>query len=92
MQAMFKLTDAGGRLIAEGLKGNCSVTEVHLVSFEVLFVCLVLLTCAGQGYNLAGDAVHPMVHAITKRNQNEPEQRLAEVAAIKEVCVVCKCA
>ncbi len=35
-------------MIAEGLKGNCSVTEVHLVSFGVLFVCLVLLTCAGQ--------------------------------------------
>ena len=36
-------------MIAEGLKGNCSVTAVDLVSCGVLFVCLVLLTCAGQG-------------------------------------------
>ena len=26
------MTDAGGRMIAEGLKGNCSVTWVRLVS------------------------------------------------------------
>ena len=36
MQTRNALTDVGGRLIAEGLKGNCSVTEVYLVSFEVL--------------------------------------------------------
>ena len=38
-------------MIAEGLKGNCSVTWVDLVSCGVLFVCLVLLTCAGQEGN-----------------------------------------
>ena len=33
-------------------------------------------------------AVQQEVEAITERNENESEQRLAEVAAIKEVCVV----
>ncbi len=37
-----KLTDAGGRMIAEGLKGNCSVTWVRLVSAELLLVRLLL--------------------------------------------------
>ena len=48
MQDGNELTDAGGRLIAEGLKGNCSVTAFYLVRCGVLFVCSVLLTCAGQ--------------------------------------------
>ena len=39
-----KLTDAGGRMIAEGLKGNCSVTMVDLVSAGLLLVRLLLLT------------------------------------------------
>ena len=42
------LTDAGGRMIAEGLKGNCSVTEVKLVSAGLLLVRLLLLTCDEQ--------------------------------------------
>ena len=46
-----KLTDAGGRMIAEGLKGNCSVTEVKLVSAGLLLVRLLLLTCDEQGGN-----------------------------------------
>ena len=37
-----KLTDAGGRMIAEGLKGNCSVTEVGFVSAGLLLVRLLL--------------------------------------------------
>ncbi len=45
------LTDAGGRMIAEGLKGNCSVTAVNLVSAGLLLVRLLLLTRAGQGGN-----------------------------------------
>ncbi len=45
------LTDAGGRMIAEGLKGNCSVTEVKLVSAGLLLVRLLLLTCDEQGGN-----------------------------------------
>ncbi len=45
-------------MIAEGLKGNCSVTAVSLVSCGVLFVCLVLLTCVGQeGNDCMSDAV-----------------------------------
>ena len=46
-----KLTDAGGRMIAEGLKGNCSVTWVNLVSAGLLLVRLLLLTCVGQDHN-----------------------------------------
>ena len=46
-----KLTDAGGRMIAEGLKGNCSVTEVKLVSAGLLLVRLLLLTCVEQYVN-----------------------------------------
>ena len=45
------MTDAGGRMIAEGLKGNCSVTEVYLVSAGLLLVRLLLLTCDEQGGN-----------------------------------------
>ena len=51
VQANNKLTDAGGRMIAEGLKGNCSVTEVKLVSAELLLVRLLLLTCVEQDGN-----------------------------------------
>ncbi len=46
-----KLTDAGGRMIAEGLKGNCSVTAVFLVSAGLLLVRLLLLTCVEQRGN-----------------------------------------
>ena len=45
------MTDAGGRMIAEGLKGNCSVTEVELVSSGLLLVRLLLLTCVEQNGN-----------------------------------------
>jgi hypothetical protein len=42
VQERNSLTDAGSRMIAEGLKGNCSVTEVKLVSAELLLVRLLL--------------------------------------------------
>ncbi len=52
------LTDAGGRMIAEGLKGNCSVTKVVLVSAGLLLVRLLLLTCVEQrGCENMSDAV-----------------------------------
>ena len=51
MQSGNELTDAGGRMIAEGLKGNCSVTEVGLVSLGGMLVRFVLLTCAEQSGN-----------------------------------------
>jgi hypothetical protein len=51
------LTDAGGRMIAEGLKGNCSVTSVDLASAGVLLVRLLLLTGVEQVYNEVSDAV-----------------------------------
>jgi hypothetical protein len=38
-------------MIAEGLKGNCSVTEVKLVSAGLLLVRLLLLTCMEQDGN-----------------------------------------
>jgi hypothetical protein len=91
------LTDAGGRMIAEGLKGSCGVTEVDLVSAGLLLVRLLLLTCVEQdGNNDMSDAVKQEVDAITKRNEKEPEQRRAEVAAmvasIKQVfCRFCLC-
>jgi hypothetical protein len=85
-----KLTDAGGCMIAEGLKDNCSVTKVHLVSAGLLLVRLLLLTCNEQGNLRMSDAVKQEIQAITNRNENEPEQRRAEVAAIKQViCRFC---
>ncbi len=86
MQEYNKLTDAGGRMIAEGLRGSCSVTEVELVSAGLLLVRLLLLTRVEQrgNWEMSG-AVKQEVAAITKRNENEPEQRRAEVAAIKQV-------
>ena len=48
MQYGNKLTDDGGRMIADGLKGNCSVTRVYLVSAVLLLVRLLLLTCMEQ--------------------------------------------
>ena len=72
-------------MIAEGLKGNCSVTRVGLVSARLLLVRLLLLTCVEQDFNKdMSDAVEREVEAITNRNKNEPEQRRAEVAAIKQ--------
>ncbi len=38
-------------MIAEGLKGNCSVTKVKLVSAGLLLVRLLLLTCVEQFNN-----------------------------------------
>ena len=91
MQVNNKLTDAGGRLIAEGLKGNCSVTWVNLVRAGLLLVRLLLLTCVEQyGNDDMSDAVKWDVEAFTKRNESEPEQRSAEVAAIIQVfCRFC---
>ena len=71
MQEDNKLTDAGGRMIAEGLKGNCSVTKVNLVSAGLLLVRLLLLTCVEQTGNVdMSDAVRQEVVAITLRNKN----------------------
>ena len=45
-------------MIAEGLKGNCSVTWVRLVSAGLLLVRLLLLTCDEQrGNDDMSDAV-----------------------------------
>ena len=87
------MNDAGGRIIAEGLKGNCSVTCVDLVSAGLLLVRLLLLTCVEQGDNRdMSDAVKQEVKAITKRNESEREQRSAEVAAFKQVfCSLMPC-
>jgi hypothetical protein len=84
-------------MIAEGLKGNCSVTEVELVSAGLFLVRLLLLTCVEQDGNKdMSDAVNQEVGAITQRNKKEPEQRRAEidamVYAIKQVlCRFCLC-
>ncbi len=51
MQSGNSLTDAGGRMIAEGLKGNCRVMKVDLVSLGGMLVRFVLLTCAEQSGN-----------------------------------------
>ena len=51
VQMYNKLTDAGGRMISEGLKCNCSVTKVNLVSAGLLLVRLLLLTSVEQRDN-----------------------------------------
>ena len=80
-------------MIAEGLKGSCSVTKVHLVSAGLLLVRLLLLTHVEQSCNWdMSEAVKREIDAITQRNEKEPEQRRAEVAAIKQVlCRFCLC-
>ena len=45
------LTDVGGHMIAEGLKGNRSVTEIRLVSAGLLLARLLLLTSVEQENN-----------------------------------------
>ncbi len=78
-QADCKLTDAGGRLIVEGLKANCSVTWVHLVTQR--------LRAGDKIKKTISFAVLQEVDAIIKK---DPEQRRAEVAAIKQVfCLLC---
>ena len=73
-------------MIAEGLKGNCSVWLVNLVSAGLLLVRLLLLTFVEQDENRGMSvAVQREVQAFTNRNEREPEQRRAEVAAIKQV-------
>jgi hypothetical protein len=57
------LTDAGGRMLAEGLKANCSVTEVDL---------------------RCNKAVMMEAKEIAEQNKEKPEQRRAEVAAMKQ--------
>jgi hypothetical protein len=88
MQICTDLTDAGGRLIAEGLKGNCSVTWVDLeASAGELMMLLLLLTCVEQtGGDRYSDSVKREVDSIISRNRSEPEQRQAEIEAIKQVC------
>ncbi len=47
---------------------------------------IVVLKCGAQGGNEGmSEAVERDIDALVKRNKDEPEQRLAEVAAIKEV-------
>ncbi len=78
-------------MIAESLKGNCSVTVVHLVSAGLLLVRLLLLTCVEQDSNEdMSDAVKREVDVITRRNKKKPKERLSEVAAMKQVfCRLC---
>ena len=80
-------------MIADGLRGSCSVTWVDLVSAGLFLVRLLLLTHVEQdGNEDMSEAVKQEVAAITQRNKNDPEQRRAEVAAIKQVlCRFCLC-
>jgi len=90
MQNSNKLTDAGVRMLVEGLKGNCTVTEVGLVSSVWSPASSLLLTFVEQGYPSArrSQALEQEVQEITRLNKDKPEQRRAEVAAIKEVFVI----
>ena len=64
------MTDAGGRMIAEGLKGNCSVTCVDLVSAVLLLVRLLLLTCMEQYDNdNMSDAVKREITQVLQEGQ-----------------------
>ncbi len=64
------MTDAGGRMIAEGLKGNCSVTCVDLVSAGLLLVRLLLLTCMEQYDNdNVSDAVKREITQVLQEGQ-----------------------
>ncbi len=57
-------------MIAEGLKGNCSVTKVGLVSLGGMLVRFELLTCAEQsGNNGMSDSVKREITEIVRKNQ-----------------------
>ena len=52
-------------------------------------VVIVVLTGGEQDSNEGmSDAVKQDIAAVVKRNEDEPEQRLAEVAAINEVNII----
>ena len=70
VQEYNKLTDAGGRMIAEGLKGNCSVTKVELVSAGLLLVRLLLLTCVEQyrNYDMSDAVKREITQGLQERH------------------------
>ena len=70
VQVNHKLTDDGGRMIAEGLKGNCSVVEVVLVSAGLLLVRLLLLTCVDQGgnYDISDAVMREITQGLQERH------------------------
>ncbi len=57
-------------MIAKGLRGNCSVTAFYLVRCGVLFVCSVLLTCAGQSDNngMSGAVKREITQGLQERH------------------------
>ena len=78
-----ELTDAGGRMIAEGLKGNCSVTSVDLVSAGLLLVRLLLLTCVEQrGNDDMSDAVKREITQVLQEGHGA-DQGLAVAASCR---------
>ena len=86
MQSVNKgLSDVGGRGIAEGLKGNSSVTEVDVVSLGGLLLWLFVLTCTEQNGTSIGDAVKREILELVEFNKDNPAQKLKELCAIKEV-------
>jgi hypothetical protein len=76
-----KLSDLGGRFIAEGLKSNCSVTELHL---QVVDFDSYDFQHSSDSSNNIGDAVMQEITSLVQRNCDEPDQRHAEVSAINE--------
>ena len=81
-----KLSDLGGRLIAEGLKSNCSVTELHLQGVD--FDSYNFQHLSSDSSNNIGEAVLQEITSLVQRNCDEPDQRYAEVAAIHEVILL----
>ncbi len=80
------MTDAGGRMIAGGLKGNCSVTEVRLVSAGLLFVRLLFLTCVEQrGNDSMSDAVKREITQVLQEGHGA-DKGVAAVAVSASCC------
>ncbi len=62
------LSDVGGRALAEGLKGNSSVTWVDVVSRGGLFVVVVSLTCVEQNRKFSHDVLREIAQGLLARH------------------------
>jgi hypothetical protein len=94
------LSDVGGRALAEGLKGNSSVTWVDVVSRGGLFVVVVGLTCVEQNREFSHDVLREIAQGLLSRHGVEQgiiighsffDFETREIIQIRDKVVRCIC-